>query len=143
MSNILFVGSEYEDFLKSPASLRYRESLLRESLLINNLNFNNICKEIDMFRMFGIRNIAEIDSIYRDESEIDIINKLFFRELISEQIGFANCFLSDNEFKTITIDSLVENKKDIKILDVLDSKRKYNKFLKEKLWIVQKDWYHL
>ena len=133
MSNILFVGSEYEDFLKSPASLRYRESLLRESLLINNLNFNNICKEIDMFRMFGIRNIAEIDSIYRDESEIDIINKLFFRELISEQIGFANCFLSDNESKTITIDSLVKNKKDTKILNVLDSKRKYNKFLKEKL----------
>ena len=96
-----------------------------------------------MFRMFGIRNIAEIASIYRDESEIDIINKLFFRELISEQIGFANCFLSDNKFKTITIDSLVENKKDTKILNVLESKRKYNKFLKEKLWIVQKDWYHL
>ena len=95
--------------------------------------FNNICRDVDMFRMFGIRNIAEIASIYRDESEIDIINKLFFRELISEQIGFANCFLSDNEFKTITIDSLVENKKDTKILDVLDSKRKYNKFLKEKL----------
>ena len=135
MNNILFVGLEYEDFLKSSASLRYRESLSR----INDFNFNNICKEIDMFRMFGIRNIAEIASICRDESEIDSINKLFFRELISEQIGFANCFLSDNEFKTITIDSLVENKKDTKILDVLDSKRKYNKFLKEKLWIVQKD----
>ena len=129
MNNILFVGLEYEDFLKSPASLRYRESLSR----INDFNFNNICKEIDMFRMFGIRNIAEIASIYRDESEIDSINKLFFRELISEQIGFANCFLSDNKFKTITIDSLVENKKDTKILDVLESKRKYNKFLKEKL----------
>ena len=135
MNNILFVGLEYEDFLKSPASLRYRESLLKESLYIY--------KDIDMFRMFGIKNIAEIASIYRNENEIDMINKLFFRELISEQIGFANCFLSDNEFKTITIDSLVENKKDIKILDVLESKRKYNKFLKEKLWIVQKDWYHL
>ena len=67
------------------------------------------------------------------ERERERINKLFFRELISEQIDFANCFLSDNEFKTITIDSLVENKKDIKILDVLESKRKYNKFLKEKL----------
>ena len=139
MSYVLFVGLEYEDFLKSSASLRYREYLSR----INNFNFNNICRDVDMFRMFGIRNIAEIASIYRDESEIGIINKLFFRELISEQIGFANCFLSDNEFKTITIDSLVENKKDTKILDVLDSKRKYNKFLKEKLWIVQKDWYHL
>ncbi len=133
MNNILFVGLEYEDFLKSPASLRYRESLLRESLLINDFSFNNICKEIDTFRMFGIRNIAEIASIYRDENDIDRINKLFFRELISEQIDFANCFLSDNEFKTITIDSLIENKKDIKILDVLKSKRKYNKFLKEKL----------
>ena len=143
MNNILFVGLEYEDFLKSPTSLRYRESLLKESLLINNLSFNNICGNMDMFRMFGIRNIAEIASIYRDESETDSINKLFFRELISEQIGFANCFLSDNEFKTITIDSLVENKKDIKILDVLESKRKYNKFLKEKLWIVQKGWYRL
>ena len=129
MNNILFVGLEYEDFLKSSVSLRYRESLSR----INDFNFNNICRDVDMFRMFGIRNIAEIASIYRDESEIDIINKLFFRELISEQIGFANCFLSDNEFKTITIDSLVENKKDTKILDVLESKRKYNKFLKEKL----------
>ena len=133
MNNILFVGLEYEDFLKSPTSLRYRESLLREPLLINNLSFNNIYKDIDMFRMFGIKNIAEIASIYRNENEIDMINKLFFRELISEQIGFANCFLSDNEFKTITIDSLVKNKKDIKILDVLESKRKYNKFLKEKL----------
>ena len=133
MNNILFLGLEYEDFLKSPASLRYRESLLREPLLINNLSFNNICKDIDMFRMFGIKNIAEIASIYRNKNETDMINKLFFRELISEQIGFANCFLSDNEFKTITIDSLVENKKDIKILDVLESKRKYNKFLKEKL----------
>ena len=139
MNNILFVGLEYEDFLKSPASLRYRESLLRESLLIDNLSFNNICKDIDMFRMFGIKSIAEIASIYRNKNERDMISKLFFRELISEQIGFANCFLSDNEFKTITIDSLVENKKDIKILDVLKSKRKYNKFLKEKLWIVQKD----
>ena len=86
-----------------------------------------------MFRMFGIKSIAEIASIYRNENEIDMINKLFFRELISEQIGFANCFLSDNEFK------IVKNKKNIKILDVLESKRKYNKFLKEKLWIVQKD----
>ncbi len=133
MNNILFVGLECEDFLKSPASLRYRESLLREPLLINNLSFNNICRDIDVFRMFGIKNIAEIASIYRNENEIDMISKLFSRELISEQIGFANCFLSDNEFKTITIDSLVENKKDIKILDVLESKRKYNKFLKEKL----------
>ena len=129
MNNILFVGLEYEDFLKSPASLRYRESLSR----INDFSFNNICKDIDMFRMFGIKSIAEIASIYRNENEIDMISKLFSRELISEQIGFANCFLSDNEFKTITIDSLVENKKDIKILDVLESKRKYNKFLKEKL----------
>ena len=129
MSNVLFIGLEYEDFLKSSASLRYRESLSR----INDFNFNNICKEIDMFRMFGIKSIAEIASIYRNENETDVISKLFFGELISEQIGFANCFLSDNEFKTITIDSLVENKKDIKILDVLDSKRKYNKFLKEKL----------
>ena len=133
MNNILFVGLEYEDFLKSPASLRYRESLLREPLLINNLSFNNIYKDIDMFRMFGIKSISDIANIYRDENEIDMINKLFFRELMNEQIGFANCFLSDNEFKTITIDSLVENKKDIKILDVLESKRKYNKFLKEKL----------
>ena len=138
MNDILFLGLEYEDFLKSSASLRYRESLL-----MNDFSFNSICKEIDMFRMFGIRNIAEIASIYRDENEIDTINKLFFRELISEQIGFANCFLIDSKSKTITIDSLVENKKDIKILDVLRSKRKYNKFLKEKLWIVQKDWYHL
>ena len=135
MNNILFVGLEYEDFLKSSASLRYRESLSR----INDFSFNSICKDIDMFRMFGIRNIAEIASIYRDENEIDMINKLFFRELISEQIDFANCFLSNNEFKTIAIDSIVENKKDIKILEVLESKRKYNKFLKEKLWIVQKD----
>ena len=133
MNNILFVGLEYEDFLKSPASLRYRESLLREPLLINNLSFNNIYKDIDMFRMFGIKSISDIANIYRDENEIDMINKLFFRELMNEQIGFANCFLSDNEFKTITIDSLVENKKDIKMLDVLESKRKYNKFLKEKL----------
>ncbi len=133
MNNILFIGLEYEDSLKSSASLRYRESLLREPLLINNLSFNNICRDMDMFRMFGIKNIAEIASIYRNENEIDMISKLFSRELISEQIGFANCFLSDNEFKTITIDSLVENKKDIKILDVLESKRKYNKFLKEKL----------
>ena len=139
MNNILFLGLEYEDSLKSSASFRYREFLSR----INNLSFNNICRDIDMSRMFGIKSIAEIASIYRNENEIDMINKLFFRELISEQIGFANCFLSDNEFKTITIDSLVENKKDIKILDVLESKRKYNKFLKEKLWIVQKDWYHL
>ena len=130
MNNILFVGLEYEDFLKSPASLRYRESLLMNDF---SFNLNSICRNMDVFRMFGIRNIAEIASIYRDENEIDMINKLFFRELISEQIGFANCFLSDNEFKTITIDSLVENKKDIKILNVLESKRKYNKFLKEKL----------
>ena len=129
MNNILFVGLEYEDFLKSSASLRYRESLSR----INDFSFNNICKETDMFRMFGIKSIAEIASIYRNENETDVINKLFFRELISEQIGFANCFLSDNEFKTITIDSLTKNKKDTKILDVLESKRKYNKFLKEKL----------
>ena len=125
MNNILFLELEDEDFLKSTAFLRYRESLLKESLYI--------CEDIDMFRMFGIKSIAEIASIYRNENEIDMINKLFFGELISEQIGFANCFLSDNEFKTITIDSLVENKKDIKILDVLKSKRKYNKFLKEKL----------
>ena len=129
MNNILFVGLEYEDFLKSTASFRYRESLSR----INDFSFSNICKDIDMFRMFGIKSIAEIASIYRNENETNMINKLFSRELISEQIGFANCFLSDNEFKTITIDSLVENKKDIKILDVLESKRKYNKFLKEKL----------
>ena len=129
MNNILFVGLEYEDFLKSPASLRYRESLSR----INDFSFSNICKDMDVFRMFGIENKTEIASLYRDESERERINKLFFRELISEQIGFANCFLSDNEFKTITIDSLEENKKDIKILDVLESKRKYNKFLKEKL----------
>ena len=128
MNNILFVGLEYEDFLKSIVSLRYGESLL-----MNDFSFSSISKGMDMFRMFGIRSIAEIASIYRNENEIDMINKLFFRELVSEQIGFANCFLSDNEFKTITIDSLVENKKDIKILDVLESKRKYNKFLKEKL----------
>lgn len=133
MNNILFLGLEYEDFLKSTVSLRYGESLL-----MNDFSFSSISKGMDMFRMFGIRSIAEIASIYRDENDIDKINKLFFRELISEQIGFANCFLSDNEFKTITIDSLVENKKEIKILDVLKSKRKYNKFLKEKLWIVQK-----
>ena len=130
MSNVLFIGLEYEDFLKSPASLRYRESLLMNDF---SFNLNSICRNMDVFRMFGIKSIAEIASIYRNENEIDMINKLFFRELISEQIGFANCFLSDNEFKTITIDSLVENKKDIKILDVLESKRKYNKFLKEKL----------
>lgn len=128
MSNVLFIGLEYEDFLKSTVSLRYGESLL-----MNDFSFSSISKGMDMFRMFGIRSIAEIASIYRDENDIDKINKLFFRELISEQIGFANCFLSDNEFKTITIDSLVENKKEIKILDVLKSKRKYNKFLKEKL----------
>ena len=135
MNNILFIGLEYEDSLKSSASFRYREFLSR----INDFSFNSICRDIDMFRMFGIKSIAEIASIYRNENEIDMISKLFSRELISEQIGFANCFLSDNEFKTITIDSIVENKKDIKILDVLESKRKYNKFLKEKLWIVQKD----
>ena len=39
MNNILFVGLEYEDFLKSSVSLRYRESLSR----INDFNFNNIC----------------------------------------------------------------------------------------------------
>lgn len=130
MNNILFVGLEYEDFLKSSASLRYRESLLMNDF---SFNLNSICRDMDVFRMFGIKSIAEIASIYRNKNETDIINKLFSRELISEQIGFANCFLSDNEFKTITIDSLVENKKDIKILDVLESKRKYNKFLKEKL----------
>ena len=130
MNNILFVGLEYEDFLKSPASLRYRESLLMNDF---SFNLNSICRDMDVFRMFGIKSIAEIASIYRNENEIDMISSLFSRELISEQIGFANCFLSDNEFKTITIDSLVENKKDIKILDVLESKRKYNKFLKEKL----------
>ena len=140
MSNVLFIGLEYEDFLKSPASLRYRESLLMNDF---SFNLNSICRNMDVFRMFGIKSIAEIASIYRNENEIDMISKLFSRELISEQIGFANCFLSDNEFKTITIDSLVKNKKNIKILDVLESKRKYNKFLKEKLWIVQKDWYHL
>ena len=129
MNNILFLRLEYEDSLKSSASFRYRESLSR----INDFSFNSICKDIDMFRMFGIKNIAEIASIYRNENEIDMISKLFSRELISEQIGFANCFLSDSKSKTITIDSLVENKKDIKILDVLESKRKYNKFLKEKL----------
>lgn len=129
MSNILFVGLEYEDFLKSTASFRYREFLSR----VSDLSFNNICRDIDMFRMFGIRNIAEIASIYRDENEIDMINKLFFRELISEQISFANCFLGDSKSKTITIDSLTKNKKDIEILDILESKRKYNKFLKEKL----------
>ena len=95
MNNILFVGLEYEDFLKSPASLRYREYLSR----INDFNFNNICRDIDMFRMFGIKSLAEIASIYRNKSKIDNINKLFFRELISEQIGFANCFLNDNELK--------------------------------------------
>ena len=133
MSNILYIELECEDFLKSPAFLRYRESLLRESLLINDFSFNSICKDIDMSRMFGIKSLAEIASIYRNENKIDSINKLFFRELISEQIGFANCFLSDNKFKTITIDSLTKNKKDIEILDILESKRKYNKFLKERL----------
>ena len=116
MNNILFIGLQYEDFLKSPASFRYREFLSR----INDFSFNSICRDMDLFRMFGIKSIAEIASIYRNENKIDSINKLFFRELINEQIGFANCFLSDNEFKTITIDSLVENKKDIKILDVLE-----------------------
>ena len=130
MSNVLFIGLEYEDFLKSPASLRYRESLLMNDF---SFNLDSICRDMDVFRMFGIKSIAEIASIYGNENETDMISKLFSRELISEQIGFANCFLSDNEFKTITIDSLVENKKDIKILDVLKSKRKYNKFLKEKL----------
>ena len=128
MNNILFVGLEYEDFLKSPASLRYREFLL-----MNGFSFNNICNNIDTFRMFGIKSLAEIASIYRNENKADSISKLFFRELISEQIGFANCFLNDSELKTITIDSLTKNKKDIKILDILESKRKYNKFLKEKL----------
>ena len=130
MNNILFVGLEYEDFLKSPASLRYGESLLMNDF---SFNLNSICRNMDVFRMLGIKSIAEIASIYRNENKIDSINKLFFRELISEQIDFANCFLSDSKSKTITIDSLVENKKDIKILDVLESKRKYNKFLKEKL----------
>ena len=79
------------------------------------------------------KSMAEVASIFINENKIDNINKLFLRELISEQIGFANCFLSDNKFKTITIDSLTKNKKDIEILDILESKRKHNKFLKEKL----------
>ena len=133
MSNVLFIGLEYEDFLKSPTSLRYRESLLRESLLMDDFSFNNIYKDIYMSRMFGVKSLAEIASIYRNENKIVSINKLFFRELISEQIGFANCFLNDNELKTITIDSFTKNKKDIKMLDILESKRKYNNFLKEKL----------
>ena len=128
MSNILFIGLEYEDFLKSPVSSRYKESLL-----MDDFSFNNICKDIYMSRMFGTKILAEIANIYRNENKIVSINKLFFRELISEQIGFANCFLNDNEFKTIAIDSLTKNKKDIKILDILESKRKYNNFLKEKL----------
>ena len=88
---------------------------------------------MDFSRIFGIKSLAEIANIYRNENKIDSISKLFFRELVSEQIGFANCFLSDSKSKTITIDSLTKNKKDIKILDILESKRKYNKFLKEKL----------
>ena len=103
MSNILFVGLEYEDSLRLSASLRYAKIM------------------------------AEVASIFINENNIDDIDKLYFRELISEQIGFANCFLNDNELKTITIDSFTKNKKDIKILDILESKRKYNKFLKEKL----------
>ena len=109
MNDVLYIGLdmglEYEDFLKSSASLRYRESLL----------MNDFIFDLNPSEMFGG------------------INKSFLRELMSEQIGFANCFLSNSEFKTITIDSLTKNKKDIKILDILESKRKYNKFLKEKL----------
>ena len=130
MNNILFLGLEYEDFLKSPASLRYGEFL---STRINDFSFDNICRDMDTFRMLGIKSIAEIISIYENENKRDDTSKLFFRELISEQIGFANCFLNNNEFKTIAIDSIAKNKKDTKILDVLESKRKYNKFLKEKL----------
>ena len=83
--------------------------------------------------MFGVKSMVEIASIYINKNKIDSISKLHFRELISEQISFANCFLSNSKSKTITIDSLIKNKKDIKILDILESKRKYNKFLKEKL----------
>ena len=110
MNNVLFLGLEYEDYLKSSASLKYREFLSKmNDFKINDFNYDNISKDMDVFR------------------------ELYFRELISEQIGFANCFLSDSKSKTITIDSLMENKKDVKILDILESKRKYNKFLKEKL----------
>ncbi len=132
MNNILFLGLEYEDedFLKSTISLGRKESSL---INYSIFDFNDIYRDMDFSRMFGIKSLAEIVSIYRNENKIDNTNKLFFGELISEQISFANCFLNDNELKTITIDSLVENKKDIKILDVLESKRKYNKFLKEKL----------
>ena len=137
MDNIIFLGLEYEDedFLKSAVSLRCKEFLLTNDFIFD---FNSIYRNINLSRMFGIKSLAEIASIYINENKINSINKLFFRELISEQIGFANCFLNNNEFKTIAIDSIVENKKDTKILDVLESKRKYNKFLKEKLWIVQK-----
>lgn len=132
MSNILFLGLEYEDedFLKSTVSLGRKESSL---INYSIFDFNDIYRDMDFSRMFGIKSLAEIVSIYRNENKIDSINKLFFRELINEQIDFANCFLGDNKIKTITIDSLAKNKKDIKILDILESKRKYNKFLKEKL----------
>ncbi len=73
MNNILFVGLEYEDFLKSPTSLRYRESLLMNDF---SFNLDSICRDMDLFRMFGIKSIAEIASIYRNENEIDMINKI-------------------------------------------------------------------
>ena len=132
MSNILYIGLEYEDedFLKSTVSLGRKESSL---INYSIFDFNDIYRGMDFSRIFGIKSLAEIANIYRNENKIDSISKLFFRELVSEQIGFANCFLSDSKSKTITIDSLTKNKKDIKILDILESKRKYNKFLKEKL----------
>ena len=132
MSNILYIGLEYEDedFLKSTISLGRKESSL---INYSIFDFNDIYRDMDFSRMFGIKSLAEIASIYINENKIDNINKLFFRELISEQIDFANCFLSNSKSKTITIDSLTKNKKDIEILDILESKRKYNKFLKEKL----------
>ena len=107
MSNVLFIGLEYEDSLKSSASFRYREFLSK----INDFSFNSICRDMDLFRMFGIKSIAEIASIYRNENEIDMISKLFSRELISEQIGFANCFLINSKSKTITIDSILDKLK--------------------------------
>ena len=135
MNNTLFLGLEHEDeaFLNSAISLGCRESLLMNDFIFDS---NSIFRDIDLSGMFGIKSLAEIASIYINKSKIDNINKLFLKELISEQIGFANCFLNDNEFKTIAIDSLTKNKKDIKILDILESKRKYNNFLKEKLWKV-------
>ena len=132
MNNILFLGLEHgdEDFLNSAISLGRKESLLMNDFIFDS---NSIFRDMELSGMFGIKSIAEIASIYINKSKIDNINKLFLKELISEQIGFANCFLNDNEFKTIAIDSLTKNKKDIKILDILESKRKYNNFLKEKL----------